>query len=336
MDSLTHIALGACIGEAFFEKGFGKKAMWWGAFAQSIPDIDFISSFWLTTSEALLAHRGFTHSLFFLVLIVPLLSSFAYHIHKPRDISFNKWFIFFTIEVSVHLFIDAFNNYGIGWFEPFAHDRFSFNVIYVVDPFFSIPLGVAFLMLIFLNRYHRKRVQWWKIGIIIPFLYLSYCCINKIVISQKIQEEFSRQKINHSQFFFTPAPIQNWLWFVVAGDSSGFNIGYYSIFDKTRSLKFHYFPRNDFLLTEISDHENLQRLKRFSKGFYTVSQINDTLIFNDLRFGQINGWTNYQNKFVFHYYLSHINNEKLLIQKGRFSSFTMFGIQSLIKRIEGN
>ncbi|HNK30625.1 MAG TPA: hypothetical protein PKG65_16950 [Ferruginibacter sp.] len=46
MDSLTHIALGACVGEAFFERGFGKKAMIWGALAQSIPDIDFVAGLW--------------------------------------------------------------------------------------------------------------------------------------------------------------------------------------------------------------------------------------------------------------------------------------------------
>ena len=70
MDSFTHIAIGACIGEAFFEKGFGKKAMLWGALSQSIHDIDFISNLWLNDAEALLAHRGFTHSLLFAVLIV--------------------------------------------------------------------------------------------------------------------------------------------------------------------------------------------------------------------------------------------------------------------------
>ena len=44
MDSLTHLALGACMGEAFAGKTLGKKAMLWGAITQSIPDIDFIKA----------------------------------------------------------------------------------------------------------------------------------------------------------------------------------------------------------------------------------------------------------------------------------------------------
>ena len=42
MDSITHIALGACMGEAFLDRKLGKKAMLWGALAQSIPDITSI------------------------------------------------------------------------------------------------------------------------------------------------------------------------------------------------------------------------------------------------------------------------------------------------------
>jgi inner membrane protein len=45
MDSLTHIVTGACIGELFLGKQLGKKAMLWGAITQSLPDIDFVTSF---------------------------------------------------------------------------------------------------------------------------------------------------------------------------------------------------------------------------------------------------------------------------------------------------
>ena len=95
MDSLTHIALGAVVGEAFFERGFGKKAMWWGALAQSIPDIDFVAGLWLPLTDNLLAHRGFTHSLLFAALIVPLMAFVVDRIHRPHDFLFRKWILFF-------------------------------------------------------------------------------------------------------------------------------------------------------------------------------------------------------------------------------------------------
>ena len=336
MDSLTHIALGACIGEAFFEKGFGKKAMIWGALAQSIPDVDFLASLWSTTTENLLAHRGFTHSILFALLIVPVFAMAADRIHRPHNIAFRTWIMFFATEVFLHLFIDGFNNYGVGWFEPFSHTRFSFNAIYVADIFFSIWAGIALLMLILLNSYSPRRTFWWKFGVFLPFIYLSYCSINKIKINSDIKEIFAKQHIPHNRYFTTPAPLQNWLWFVVAGNDSGYYVGFRSLFDRNEKMDFHYFPRNDSLLKRVSGNEDLQKLIRFSQQFYTVEKWNDTLVFNDLRFGQIIGWKEPREKFVFHYFLQQPEDNKLVVQRGRFAKWNMDAAMALLMRIRGN
>src|SRR5687767_3871203 len=115
MDSLTHIAVGACVGEAFFGRTIGKKAMLWGALAQSVPDIDFIANIWLDTTSGLLAHRGFTHSLLFASLSALFLALVAEKWHRPHNISFRKWIVFFSVQLLLHLLLDAFNNYGVGW-----------------------------------------------------------------------------------------------------------------------------------------------------------------------------------------------------------------------------
>ncbi|MEO9004306.1 MAG: metal-dependent hydrolase [Ginsengibacter sp.] len=336
MDSLTHIALGACIGEAFFEKGFGKKAMVWGALAQSIPDIDFISALWLTTPESLLAHRGFTHSILFALLIVPLFAMAAEKIHRRQNIPFKKWLLYFAMEVFVHLFIDAFNNYGIGWLEPFSHARFSFNAIYVADPFFSLWPGIALLMLIILNPFNPKRKFWWKFGLIIPFIYLGYCTINKIKINNDVKKIFVTQHIPHERYFTTPAPLQNWLWYVVAGNDSGYYVGFRSLFDRNKEMDFQYFPRNEFLLKPIATHKSLQKLIRFSQQFYTVEKYKDTLVFNDLRFGQIIGWQNPKEHFVFHYFLQYPEDNVLVVQRGRFAKWDLNVAKALWTRMWGN
>ena len=336
MDSLTHIALGACIGEAFFEKGFGKKAMLWGALAQSIPDIDFIASFWLNPAEDLLAHRGFTHSLLFAVLIAPVFALAADKIHRPHNISFRKWLLFFYAEVILHLFLDGFNNYGVGWFEPFSHQRFSFNTLYVADPFFSIWPGIAFIMLVFLNRYSPKGRFWWRSGIIVPLFYLAYCCVNKIRIDNDVKQILAKQEISYQRYFTTPAPLQNWLWYVVAGNDSGYHVGFRSLFDKKKEISFSYFPRNDDLLLPVLHHEEVNKLKRFSQQFYTVEKWNDTLVFNDLRFGQIIGWQEPKEKFVFHYFLEHPADNKMVVQRGRFAKWDRQVAINFWNRIKGN
>ena len=336
MDSLTHIALGACMGEAFAGKTVGRKAMLWGALAQSIPDIDFIGAFWLDTTDSLLAHRGFTHSILFCVLVAPLLAFVAERWHRPHNISYKKWLLFLGSVIFVHLFIDAFNNYGVGWFEPFSHYRISFNAIYVADPFFSIWPGIAFAALIIIKRKNPKRIFWWKFGLILSFVYLGYCVINKFKINAEVNQIFNHQHIVHTRYFTTPAPLQNWLWFVVAGDDKGYYVGYRSVFDSKKKMPFQYFARNDSLFTTFNGDKDLQQLLRFSQQFYTAEKYNDTLVFNDLRFGQVIGWQNPKEKFAFHYYLQYPNQNAMVVQRGRFAQWNWQVVQTLWLRIKGN
>jgi inner membrane protein len=336
MDSLTHLALGACMGEAFAGRTLGKKAMLWGAMAQSIPDIDFVASFWMNTSSNLLAHRGFTHSFLFCAIITPLFALLAEYWHRPHNIRLRRWILFFGGVIFIHIFIDAFNNYGVGWLEPFSHLRISFNTIYVADPFFSIWPGIACVALIYLNRYTPKRKKWWRIGLGLPALYLIYCLFNKAKIDADVKDILYKEHISYTRYFSTPAPLQNWLWYVVAGNDSGYHLGFRSLFDSKKEIAFQYFPRNDSLLQPLHDHEDLQQLIRFSQQFYTVEKWSDTLVFNDLRFGQIIGWQNPKEKFVFHYYLQHPDDNTLVVQRGRFAKWDWNVVMGLLKKIKGN
>ena len=173
MDSFTHIALGACIGEAFADKKVGKRAMIWGILAQGVPDLDFIFSPLLEQTRDLLVHRGFSHSFLFAVIIIPLFAVLAERFHRPHNIPLIKWIFFFTVAIGSHLFIDAFNNYGIGWLEPFDHRRISFHILYVADPLFTLGPALAAVMLLISGKTHRLRMMWTRIGLLSAIFYLS-------------------------------------------------------------------------------------------------------------------------------------------------------------------
>jgi|ERR1035437_926770 inner membrane protein len=336
MDSLTHLALGACMGEAFAGRTLGKKAMLWGALAQSIPDIDFIASFWLDTSSNLLAHRGFTHSFVFCAILTPFFALLAERWHRPHNIRLRQWMLFFGGVIFIHIFIDAFNNYGVGWFEPFSHQRISFNAIYVADPFFSFWPGIACLALVYLKRGMPQRKKWWRMGLGLSALYLLYCLFNKAQIDADVRKILQKQQISYTRYFTTPAPLQNWLWYVVAGNDSGYYVGFRSLFDSKKEITFQYFPRNDSLLNPMRNHEVFQKLIGFSQQFYTMEKWSDTLVFNDLRFGQIIGWQHPRGKFVFHYFLQHPEDNTLVVQRGRFEGWNWQTARSLLRRIKGN
>ena len=335
MDSITHIALGACIGELFVGRKVGKKAMLWGAVAQSFPDIDFITGFWMDTTDELLAHRGFTHSLLFAALLTPILALLAEKWHRPHNISLGRWTLFFGTEILLHIFLDAFNAYGTAWFEPFSHIRFSFHTLFVAEPLFSIWIGIAFVALLFkMNR--KKRKAWSIFGLGMCLLYLLISVGNKVMVERDVAKALTTQQLKHNRYFTTPTPLNNLLWFVVAENDSGFNIGYRSVFDRKSTIHFEYFPRNTLLTDSIKLTKDFLNLVRFSQGYYTIEKWNDTLVFNDLRFGQMIGWKDLRAKFSFHYFLQYPDQNDLVVQRGRFANWDRAAFRSLFDRIKGN
>jgi inner membrane protein len=332
MDTLTHIVLGACIGEVAVGKKIGRKALLIGAIAQSFPDIDFIAATWLDTTHNLLAHRGITHSFLFAGLVAVVIPFFLIRIKKLEGMTYSQWAFFWLVQLLVHIFLDAFNNYGVGWLEPFSHYRVSFNAVYVADPFLSIWPGIAFLALIIIRLKNKKRRWWGFFGIGMTMLYLFYATINKLTTDAAISRTLDLQKISYTSYFTTPTPLNNWLWFVVAANDSGYYVGYRSVFEGEKPIAFEYFPVKEDLLSTFHDNGDIVRLKRFSQGYYTIEQWKDTLVFNDLRFGQEIGWKDPRGRFAFHYYLNLPKDNKLVVQRGRFAKWDKQSIATLIRR----
>lgn len=334
MDTITHIALGACVGELFFERRIGKKSLLIGAIANSVPDIDFVAAFWMSNAQYLLVHRGFSHSFLFMILVAPLLAFIA---HKfIREIKFTRWLLFFAIEIFLHLFIDTFNAYGTGLLEPFTSERFSFQTLFVADPFFSIWIVIAFIALVILKKDNKTRKKWARFGLITCSLYFLYCINNKIKVDKDVKQILKKQQIAYKNFLTTPTPFNNWLWYIAVKKEEGYDIGYRSVFDSKDTMTFTYFARNDELLKDIRGHKDLQYLLKFSQDYYVIQQRKDSLIFNDLRFEQIAGWQNPCADFVLHYYLKHPEENDLIVQRGRFVNWNKETISSFIKRIKGN
>lgn len=335
MDSLTHIAIGACIGELFLGKKIGKKAMLYGAIAASLPDIDFVTAFWLNTPDDLMAHRGFTHSFLFAIGVVAGMAFLFRHRHRMEKIPIKTWLVFMGIEILSHLFLDVFNTYGVGWFEPFNHHRFSFNILFVADPFFSIWPGIAALMLLIIHRHSPKRKGWARFGLVFCSLYLLYSLTNKLKTDNDSRYALLHQHIHYNRYFTTPAPFNNWLWFVVAEVDSGYYTGYRSVFDKTSFIDFRFFPRNLGLLQPLLGRKDIGQLLRFSQGYFTVVNSGDGMVFNVLRFGQMQGWEFPVAPFVFQYYLQDPDANHLIVQRRRFAGWNRESVKVYLRRIGG-
>lgn len=334
MDSITHIVLGACIGEAVAGKQLHKRALFYGALAQSVPDVDFVLGFFLHGADNVVAHRGLTHSILFGVAATLFLTWLVKNVIHKTALPLKNVLALFAVNIFVHLFIDTFNAYGVGLLMPFSHYRFTANVLYVADPLFSVAPFVAFLFLLFLHKSHRRRVMWIRTGILVSALYLCIAVVNKFIVNKAVRQNLIAQH-KSTEFFTTPSPFNTLLWFVVVKEGNGYSTSYRSVFDGG-PMAFAYFPRNDAATDTIGNQKDIRLLEDFAQGYYTFERWNDTTVLNVLRFGQEAGWYNPRDRFCFHYFLDYPNKNDLVVQRGRFEHWTKESTKAFFRRMFGS
>ena len=131
-----------------------------------------------------------------------------------------------------------------------------------------------------------------------------------------------------------PTPFNTILWGTVADAGYGYYVGYRSWFDK-QPTEFAFFPKNDSLIASCKNDENIQKLIRFSKGFYTISRKKEKLFFNDVRFAQAGGWTDLKADFVFSFEIVKNTDGSVEVKRGEWRSSRMSGLKTLWERIKG-
>jgi inner membrane protein len=335
MDTLTHTAIGACLGEVIAGKELGKKAMLAGAIANNLPDIDVLSTTWASETQALLLHRGITHSFLFIMLFTPLLAWGLKWMYRKNEIGFGKLLLISGSGLLLHIFLDSLTAYGTGWLEPFSTQRFTLNTIFILDPVFMLPVLIASIVLVVKKKNVAGRLKWARGGLYVSGIYLLLICVNKIFVNNAVENKLKAQQIQYSDFTASPTPLNNFLWYVIARSANEFHVGYYSIFDGEQPIELEPVPRNDSLLDYPCDPNKVNDLKRFSQNYYAAELQNDTVVFNDLRFGQIGGWYQPNTAFVFHFKLAPKCSNKAALQQGRIDSFDPRALKALFKRMFG-
>lgn len=296
MDSLTQIVLGAAVGEAVLGKKVGNRAMFYGAIAGTIPDLDVVSSFFVDTVTALEIHRGFTHSILFSVLFAPIFGYLVAKIDAYK--SFKAWSMLFFWGFFTHPILDAHTTWGTQLFWP-LDIRLAFKTIFVIDPLYTLPFLVFLLMAMFRKKDDPKRQKYNRLGLTVSTSYLALTFLLKGLSFYQFTDALEKQNISYQEVETKPAPMNTILWSANVKREKEFLIGSYSFFDQSE-IKFSHYPKNHELINHLMDNEKMQRMIHISKGWFTITQKEDELYFNDLRFGLLSTEENASN-FVFQY-----------------------------------
>lgn len=299
MDSLTQLALGAAVGYAVAGKTMGKKALLWGAVAGTIPDLDFIPTLPFDDAFVYLKyHRGFSHSLLF-CLLVPGPLSWVFEKLKwvAGRVALSHVFFwgFFT-----HLILDSFTSWGTQVFWPHPY-RVAFNSVFIIDPLYSIPLGIAVVGAI-VCRDHFKREKWVKWGLVLSSVYLIWGLGVKLVLNDRFEALFSHHGIAVERFTTRPGPFNSILWTTTVKTEDGYYFGMISLLDNHFQGPLYFVPNNhDLIHPYLTD--KTRELLSYMKGYYSVLPYEKGIMVRDLRYGMMGDpWVNGE-QFVFAYYL---------------------------------
>ncbi|MBZ9632072.1 metal-dependent hydrolase [Salegentibacter sp. LM13S] len=335
MDSLTQIVLGAAVGEAVLGKKVGNKAMLYGAIAGTIPDLDTFASVFTDTITAIEIHRGFTHSIAFSILFAPVFGWLISKIERKSIATWQNWSWLMFWGFFTHPLLDSHTTWGTQLFWP-LEVRLAYKNIFVIDPLYTLPFLVFLILAMRQKRGTAKRRKLNNFGLIISSIYLLMITpALKLYTFDKFVDALDKQGIDYKKIETKPSPLNTILWSANVEVDKAYLIGNYSIFD-TQPIEFVSHPKNHDLLGNWSEKRNVKRLIDISEGWYTISEKEGEIYFNDLRFGTLSPIARVDADFAFSYKLIEENGEIKAIETEKTRGDAKELLSQLGNRILGN
>ena len=289
MDSLTHVALGASIGEAVLGKKLGNSALVWGALFATIPDIDYITSFFLDTAGYLEVHRGATHSLLIMVLASVLLAVPLAKLWKREKITPARAGTCVFLAWASHELIDCFTVYGTSVFWLFSETRVAFNNFFIIDPLYTLPLVVTVVWLAFCRskKLQKKRARLLKWGFALSTGYILFSIGMKFLVSAGFDADLARRGIKYERRMEAPTAFNTLLWRSIVDRGDELWVGYRSVFQLPSSpVRWTVYPRDKEALAPFANEHEIKTLKWFSGGWWIARPNAEGVWLADMRFGE--------------------------------------------------
>lgn len=311
MDSLTHLVLGAAIGQICLGKKEGNKAMLIGAFANTIPDFDVFLAPLFNDVAYLEVHRSYSHAWFVqFFLAIPFVYLFKWMFRQR--LSFGELYKIIILCLLSHSLLDCCTTYGTMLLLPFSKMLVSFNNLNIIDPLYTLPFLCIVVSIFFIKKINPLRTRLAKIGLYLSTFYLLLTGISKYQAHKHFTNELNRQQLPYNELSTVPSFLNNVLWSGIAVNDSLLTIGEYSHLQTDKTIAFASFARQQELLLQANNKKEIDILKWFSQNKYFVHQPSaDTLEFYNTKRGRAD-WnkTALHQQFIFYTLLYKDSNAK--------------------------
>ena len=204
-----------------------------------------------------------------------------------------------------HVLLDCLTTYGTQVFWPFSDVPVIFGTIFIIDPLYTVPLATGLLAGLWWGPTARPRRLANGLGLALSSLYLLATIGNKLWVEHVFETSLQEQNLPHQEVFTKPTAFNNILWSGIAKAEDGFYIGFYSLLDDDTHVDVRFVPANHHLLKGAWTNPTVQELRRFSRGYFTVSRQPDgSLAVHDLRFGRSDLGLTKTGRYIFTFRLT--------------------------------
>lgn len=288
MDSITQAFLGAAVGGAHLGPRIGRRALWLGAAVATVPDLDVLLIPLLDDVAELTAHRTYTHNLLFLLLASPLLGLLLARLQPAMPLGRRDWTVFAALCLATAVALDCFTAYGVPLLYPFSYATVAIASISVVDPLYTLPLIVA---VIWAWRVRARARRSLGVGLAISSAYLAVTLVLQWQATQVFRQELHRQGIEHGRLFVKPTFLNALLWRAVAEAPEAYWVGFHSLLDEDRRVRFERAPAGRELLTGLQGAgRELWALNQATDGYLQALPAPPGLLVRDMRYGSGTDW----------------------------------------------
>jgi inner membrane protein len=168
MDTLSHGLAGSVLSRAFSDRPEARAAVWVGAIAAMVPDLDFL--FIATKLDYLRDHRSWTHSFIVLPFLALAIALAAKTVLSRAPLA-TLW-VFAALGGASHILFDWFTSFGTMFWTPVSRTRYSLDWVFILDPIFSAILLLT-LVATFAFRSRARRIA--ATGSALLMLYIALC-----------------------------------------------------------------------------------------------------------------------------------------------------------------
>ncbi len=249
----------------------------------------------------------------------------------------------YALAFLTHWLIDTCTTYGTQIFEPFSNQRVAFNNIAIADPLYTLPMLIG-LVGVILAKHYKIEKRWNYLGLALSTLYMGLTVVLKTQFNTLVESNLKAQNIAYEEYMTKPTILNCILWQTTVKSKDAYYYSTHSFLDDDPNMVFLKLPRNHELLAPYGNHEFIEILKWFAKGYYNITPREDgSLIFNNLLFGVLGQPSNKtvpesaSRRYVFSYKIEELNGELLVKQNRDFDSLKVEDIaHDLWEGIKGN